>query len=142
MARCDPKNVAVEWLDAYEAASLNLIVAMHSSDAVIECACGDPKKIHGRKAISDYWRHRLIESPALGLEVLKVDDGVATLSYRTGNEIVEAVLDISSYAGFWVTRRSGGVVCRHADDLDAVVESDTCNHLRQLICAFEPPPGF
>ena len=95
MARGDPKNVAVEWLDAYEAASLNLIVAMHSSDAVIECACGDPKKIHGRKAISDYWRQRLVESPALGLEVLKVDDGVATLSYRTGNEIVEAVLDVS-----------------------------------------------
>jgi hypothetical protein len=95
MARGDPKNVAVEWLDAYEAASLNLIVAMHSTDAVIECACGDPKKIHGRKAISDYWRHRLIESPALGLEVLKVDDGVATLSYRTGNEIVQAVLDVS-----------------------------------------------
>ena len=47
-----------------------------------------------------------------------------------------------SYAGFWVTGRSGGVVCRHVDDLDAVVESDTCNHLRQLICAFEPPPGF
>src|SRR5262249_26713339 len=47
-----------------------------------------------------------------------------------------------SYAEFWVTRRSGGVVCRHVDDLDAVVESDTCNHLRQLICAFEPPPSF
>jgi len=28
------------------------------------------------------------------------------------------------------------------DDLDAVIESDTCNHRRQLICAFEPPPGF
>ena len=48
----------------------------------------------------------------------------------------------ASYAGFWVTRRSGGVVCRHLDDLDAVIESDTCNHLRQLICAFELPPGF
>jgi hypothetical protein len=47
-----------------------------------------------------------------------------------------------SYAGFWVTGRSGGVVCRHVDDLDAVAESDTCNHLRQLICTFEPPPGF
>ena len=30
-----------------------------------------------------------------------------------------------SYAGFWVTRRSGGVVCRHFDDLDAVFKSDT-----------------
>lgn len=31
---------------------------------------------------------------------------------------------------------------RHLDDLDAVVESDTCEGLRLLICAFEPPPGF
>ncbi|GLR97861.1 hypothetical protein GCM10007858_55030 [Bradyrhizobium liaoningense] len=43
-----------------------------------------------------------------------------------------------SYAGFWVTRRSGGVVFRHLDDLDAVFESDTCDDLRQLICAFQP----
>ena len=97
MARCDPKNVAVEWLDAYEAGSLDLIVAMHSSDAAIECACGDSKKkIQGRRDISEYWRHRLIESPALGLDVLRADDRVATLSYRTGNEIVEAVLDVSN----------------------------------------------
>jgi hypothetical protein len=32
--------------------------------------------------------------------------------------------------------RSGGVVCRHFDDLDAVFESDTCDNLRQVICAF------
>src|SRR3954452_9183426 len=47
-----------------------------------------------------------------------------------------------SYAGFWVTRRSGGVVCRHFNDLDAVFKSDTCDDLRQLICAFQPPPGL
>src|SRR5712691_7538033 len=46
-----------------------------------------------------------------------------------------------SYAGFWVTRRSGGVVCRHLDDLDAVCKSDTCDDLRQLICSFQSPPG-
>jgi hypothetical protein len=32
--------------------------------------------------------------------------------------------------------RSGGVVCRHFEDLDAVFESDTCDKLRQVICAF------
>jgi hypothetical protein len=31
----------------------------------------------------------------------------------------------ASYAGFWVMRRSGGAICRHFDDLDAVLESDT-----------------
>ncbi|WLA85847.1 NAD-dependent epimerase/dehydratase family protein [Bradyrhizobium elkanii] len=60
-----------------------------------------------------------------------------------GSHLTEALARAgASYAGFWVTRRSGGVVCRHLNDLDAVVESDTCDHLRQLICAFEPPPGF
>ena len=48
----------------------------------------------------------------------------------------------SSYAGFWVTRRSGGVVCRQFDDLDAIFKFDTCDDLRQLICAFQPPPGL
>src|SRR5664280_739369 len=38
--------------------------------------------------------------------------------------------------------RSGGVVYRRFEDLDAVFESDTCNNLRQVICAFRPPPGF
>ncbi|MHC2376216.1 hypothetical protein ACVIU7_001172 [Bradyrhizobium liaoningense] len=53
-----------------------------------------------------------------------------------------SALGKTSYAGFWVTRRSGGVVFRHLDDLDAVFESDTCADLRQLICAFQPPPGL
>jgi hypothetical protein len=49
---------------------------------------------------------------------------------------------VQSYAGFWVTRRSGGVVCRHLDDLDAVLEFDACDDLRQVICTFESPPGL
>ncbi len=48
----------------------------------------------------------------------------------------------SSYAGFWVTRRSGGVICRQFDDLDAIFKFDTCDDLRQLICAFQPPPSL
>ena len=57
------------------------------------------------------------------------------------NEEWQLIEPLMSYAGFWVTRRSGGVVCRHLDDLDAVGESDTCDDLRQLICSFQPPPG-
>jgi|SRR5450755_2790405 hypothetical protein len=38
--------------------------------------------------------------------------------------------------------RSGGVVCRRFEDLEAVFESDTCDNLGQVICAFQPPPGF
>ena len=40
-----------------------------------------------------------------------------------------------SYAGFWVMKRSGGAVCRRFDDLDAVLESDTSDDFRQLICS-------
>jgi hypothetical protein len=36
--------------------------------------------------------------------------------------------------------RSGGVVCRRFEDFDAVFESDTCDNLGQVICAFQPPP--
>jgi hypothetical protein len=65
---------------------------------------GDPKALRDRRhcktrdeyVVQRNWRHRLIESPALGLEVLKADDRTATLSYRTGNEIVQAVLDVSN----------------------------------------------
>src|SRR5450759_4265973 len=49
---------------------------------------------------------------------------------------------VRSYAGIWVTRRSGGVVCRHFDDLDAILESDTSDNLRQLIFTLQPPPGL
>jgi len=38
--------------------------------------------------------------------------------------------------------RSGGVVYRRFEDLDAVFETDTCDNLRQVICAFQPPPVF
>jgi hypothetical protein len=37
--------------------------------------------------------------------------------------------------------RSSGVVCRRFEDLDAVFESDTCDNLGQVICAFQPPIG-
>jgi len=47
-----------------------------------------------------------------------------------------------SYAGFWVTRRSGGIVCRRFDNLDAVLECDTIDKLGQLVRAFQPPPSF
>ena len=95
MNSCEPMAIAVHWLDAYRAASLNEIVAMHSADAVIECVCGCPKNIHGRKGISDYWRNRFVESPALGLEALKMDGGAVVISYRTSSGVVKALLNIA-----------------------------------------------
>jgi hypothetical protein len=63
MTPCDPMAVAVDWLDAYRAARINQMVGMYSPDAVIDCACGCRKIIHGQEGIAAYWRHRFIETP-------------------------------------------------------------------------------
>jgi len=69
--------------------------------------------------------------------------GVAEFGWSQGSNLrIVYRYTGGSYAGFWVTRRSGGVVCRHLDDLDAVLEFDACDDLRQVICTFESPPGL
>ena len=95
MTPCDPMAVAVDWLDAYRAARINQMVGMYSPDAVIECACGGRKVIHGQEGIVAYWRQRLIETPALSLENLQMDGGTVVVSYRTATGIVQALLDIA-----------------------------------------------
>ena len=55
------------------------------------------------------------------------------------NQLPKLVL---SYAGIWVTGRSGGDGFWQFDYFDSVLESDTSDDLRQLICAFQPSPGF
>ena len=87
--------VAVDWLDAYRAASIAQIVGMCSPDAMIECACGGRKIIHGQEGIAAYWRDRFIEMPALELEDLRVDRGAVFISYRTRWGVVRALLDIA-----------------------------------------------
>ena len=95
MTPFDPMAVAVDWLDAYRAARINQIVGMHDPDAVIECACGGRKIIHGQEGIAAHWRQRFIEMPALELEDLHVDGGAVVISYRTSSGIVQALLDIA-----------------------------------------------
>ena len=75
-------------------------------------------------------------------ELLAAADKIAFLGFGYSPTNLTRLDVAKSYAGFWVTRRSGGVVCRHFDDLDAVLESDTGDDLRQLICAFQPAPSL
>ena len=96
MTPVDPMAVAVDWLDAYRAARINQMVGMYSRDAVIECACGERKIIHGQEEIAAYWRDRFIASPALELEELFMDGGAVALSYRTSSGIVQALLDVTT----------------------------------------------
>lgn len=94
MRPCDPMAVAVDWLDAYRAARINQIVGMYSPNAMIECACGGRKVIHGLEGIAAYWRHRFIDSPAVEVEDLQMEGGAVAVSYRTTGGIVQALLDI------------------------------------------------
>ena len=92
-------------------------------------------------------RHRTIRSKgclsnrtALTM-VFKLIEG-AQKSWRRldgHNQLPKLVL---SYAGIWVTGRSGGDGFWQFDYFDSVLESDTSDDLRQLICAFQPSPGF
>ena len=42
---------AIDWLDAYRAASFS-IVEMYAFDGALEYACGAAKTLHGRSAIT------------------------------------------------------------------------------------------
>ena len=80
-----------------------------------------------------------------GLEALLVIAALAAYLRKAGAQqrlpaLYAGAGTAMSYAGFWVTRRSGGVGCRHFDDLDAIFKSDTCDDLGQVICAFELSP--
>jgi len=88
--------VAVDWLDAYRAGRINQIVSMYSPNAVIECACGGRKFIHGFEGITAYWRHRLLQTPALALEDIRMDGPTVAVAYRVRSGIVQALLDVAN----------------------------------------------
>lgn len=86
--------VAIDWLDAYRTARVDRMVALHGSDAVIDCACVSGGAIQGAENIASYWRHRFVESPALELVDLQADGEAVVVTYRTSSGIVETLLDI------------------------------------------------
>jgi hypothetical protein len=83
--------VAIDWLDAYRAASVS-IVSLYADDATLECGCSGQKTIGGRSAISEYWRQRFVERPAGELEDLQLDGAGIVISYRVLEGVVKAVL--------------------------------------------------
>ena len=95
MTPCDSMAIAIEWLDAYRSARVDQMVALHSPDAVIDCACVSGRVIQGKKNIATYWRHRFAESPALELVDLQADGEAVVITFRTGGGIVETLLDIA-----------------------------------------------
>jgi hypothetical protein len=91
MSTFDPMATAVDWLDAYRAASYS-IVNMYSKTASLECECGGPKTLVGHTAIAHYWRERFEEKPAGELIDLRPDGDGVVLSYRVPDGVVQAFL--------------------------------------------------
>jgi hypothetical protein len=91
MSSFDPMAAAIDWLDAYRAASLS-IVDMYAKDAALECGCGGLKTMYGRAAITEYWRQRFTDEPAGELADLQADGDGIVVSYCVPDGIVQAIL--------------------------------------------------
>ena len=92
MASFDPMAAAIDWLDAYRAASSS-IVDLYADGAALECACTRQAIIFGREAIAEYWRQHFMEQPAGELTDLRPDGDAIVVSYRVPDGIVRAILE-------------------------------------------------
>jgi hypothetical protein len=91
MSSFDPMAAAIDWLDAYRAASFS-IVDMYAVDGAVECRCSGAKTLYGRAAINEYWRQRFADEPAGELIDLQIADGGIVVSYRAPYDVVQAFL--------------------------------------------------
>jgi hypothetical protein len=89
MLSFDPMAVAIDWLDAYRAASLS-IADFYAEDATLECGGG--QVLVGRIAIAAYWQRRFADKPAGELEDLQPDGAGIVISYRVPDGVVQTVL--------------------------------------------------
>jgi hypothetical protein len=95
MSSFDPMAAAIDWLDAYRAASFS-IVDMYSINGALECGCDGSKTIYGRVAMTEYWRHRFDERPAGELIDLRPDGDDIIVSYAVPGEIVQVILQFDN----------------------------------------------
>jgi hypothetical protein len=95
MASFDPMAAAIDWLDAYRAATLS-IVDMYAADASIECGCSGATVLYGRASIAAYWRQRFVEKPAADLSDLQPEEAGVLVSYRVPSGIVSATLEFDA----------------------------------------------
>ena len=92
MSTIDEVAVAIDWLEAYRAASPS-IVDLYADVASLECDCNGELLVAGRDAIATYWRQRFVSKPAGELEDVERDArGDVHLRYRVGDGIVSAIL--------------------------------------------------
>ena len=95
MSSFDPMAAAIDWLDAYRAASIE-IVDLYADGATLECGCGGMKVIAGRGALIEYWRQRFAHNPAGELQDLQPEGSGIGVSYRVPDGIVQAILNFDA----------------------------------------------
>lgn len=88
----DPMGVAVDWLDAYRAASIPDMLRLYDASAAVDCSCGGLKTIVGKNALAAYWQQRFLEQPASDLTDLQADGDAILISYRVPGGLVQASL--------------------------------------------------
>ena len=92
----DALAVAVDWLDAYRAAKLDVLLDLYDDDASLECGCGGQKTLIGKAALKHYWIQRFAEHIALELDDIQpADDGVA-VAYQTSRGLVRVVFSFNA----------------------------------------------
>jgi hypothetical protein len=92
MSTFDPMAAALDWLDAYRAASYS-IVNMYSKTALLEYECCGPTTLVGHTAIAHYWRGRFEEQPAGELVDLRPDGDSIAVCYRVPGGADQALLN-------------------------------------------------
>lgn len=95
MSSFDPMAAAVDWIDAYRAASFS-IVDLYTDSATLDCGCGGRKIIAGRAALVEYWRRQFAEDPAGELKDLQPTGAGIAVYYGVRDGVVQAVLDFDS----------------------------------------------
>lgn len=93
MSSFDPMAAAVDWLDAYRAADLD-IANLYARDATVEC-CDGHTTLVGRTAIAQYWRMRFLQKPAGVLEDLQANGDTVVVSYAVPGETLQVTLEFS-----------------------------------------------
>jgi len=88
-------GLALDWLDAYRAASLR-IADLYSDTAALECGCDGQVVLVGKQSIAEYWRERFLQKPAGELVDIHPDGMAVILSYETPVGIVQAILNFDT----------------------------------------------
>lgn len=92
----DPMALAIDWLDAYRANDLDLLISLYDDAGQLECGCTGQSIVVGKVALSEYWKQRFRQKPAHELEDLQVVGDGIRLAYRTDDGVVSVVLRYNS----------------------------------------------